>query len=313
MLNAADIPDTTLPSIIDYADPVVADKMANGRMNTGDEQLLKNIASSIRRGYPQMRTGPVQPSRICLVGSGPSLDETEDELRQLLWEGATLVTLNGAYHWCRARNLKPQTQIVMDARACNARFVTPYVPKCNYVLASQCDPAVWDAVQGYPDVWIFHPVVKSAESEATALLDAFYAGNWLGIGGGTTVATRAINLLRTAGYVRFDLFGIDCCWLEQSHHALAQPENDHDARHRSVVDLSIKGAPGSAQFTVSPWHVKQFEDFLAILKVNGQHFTIQVHGSGMLARAMQMLGHANVDSLSLSQGAQHGSPGVSSL
>lgn len=313
MLNAADIPDGALPQIIDYADPIVADKMANGRMNTADETLLKNIASSIRRGYPQMRTGPVQPSRICLVGSGPSLAETEDELRQLLWDGATLVTLNGAYHWCRERNLRPQTQIVMDARACNARFVAPYVPRCNYVLASQCDPAVWDAVAGYPDVWIFHPVVKNAESEATALLDAYYAGNWLGIGGGTTVATRAINLLRTAGYVRFDLFGIDCCFIGAAHHAIDQPENDHDRRHRSTVKLSVRGSSESREFDVTPWHTKQFEDFLTILKVNGQHFTINVHGSGMLAQAMQMLGHADLESITLTEGEQHGSPGVQTL
>jgi hypothetical protein len=302
MLNAADLPETILSSIIDYADPVVADKMANGRMNTADDQLRENIAKAIRRGHPQMRTGPMQPSRICLVGSGPSLAETEDELRQLLWEGATLVTLNGAYHWCRERNLRPQTQIVMDARACNARFVQPYVPRCNYVLASQCDPAVWDAVDGYPDVWIFHPVVKGKESETAALLDTFYNGNWIGIGGGTTVASRAIYLLRTSGYVRFDLFGIDCCFLGDQHHAIAQPENDHDATHRSTVTLSVKDSPDSAQFTVTPWHVKQFEDFLTILNVNGKHFTLNVHGSGLLARAMQMLGHADVESLRLTEG-----------
>lgn len=295
MLNAADTPSGPLPAIIDYVDPVVASHMANGQMNTTEDRLLVNIAAAIRRGHPQMRTGQVHPQRICLVGSGPSLADTEGELRQLLWDGAILVTMNGAYHWCRERNLKPQTQIVMDARASNARFVQPYVPKCNYVLASQCDPAVWDAVAEYPDVWIFHAVTKASEGQTAELLDRYYGGQWLGIGGGTTVATRAINLLRTVGYVRFDLFGIDCCWLGDAHHALPQPENDHDKP--STVTVSVRGSTETVTRQVSPWHLKQYEDFLTVMHVNGQHFLLEVHGSGLLAETMRILGTDSVDDL----------------
>jgi hypothetical protein len=267
-------------------------------MNTESEQLLANITSSIRRGHPQMRTGPVQNARICLVGSGPSLNETENELRQLLWDGAILVTLNGAYHWCQERNLKPQTQIVMDARSSNARFVTPYVPKCNYVLASQCDPSVWTAVEDYPDVWIWHAVVK-AESETSSLLDNYYGGNWVGIGGGTSVATRAINLLRVAGYIRIDLFGIDCCWLGDVHHALAQPENAHE--RPSQIEIGVRGHQEMKLFTVSPWHIKQFEDCLTIMHVNGKHFQLNVHGSGLLAHTLSVLGSDTIEDLVIHQ------------
>jgi len=298
MLNAADLPATELPSIIDYVDPSVAHKMAHGKMNTESSRLQENIAASIRRGHPQMRTGPVQHARVCVVGSGPSLNETEGELRQLLWDGAILVTLNGAYHWCRERNLKPQTQVVMDARPGNARFVTPYVPKCNYVLASQCDPAVWDAVSEYPDVWIWHAVVK-AEGETSKILDAYYGGNWVGIGGGTSVVTRAINLLRVAGYVRMDLFGIDCCWMGDAHHAMPQPENSHDTP--TEVEVGVHGRGDKKVFTVSPWHVKQFEDCLTIMHVNGRHFQLEVHGSGLLAHALRVLGGDSMENLEVNQ------------
>lgn len=275
-------------AVVDYADAVVADRMAHGRVNTDAETIVANIRSSIRRGYPQMRPGPVRPERVCLVGSGPSLHETEDELRQLLWEGASLVTLNGAYHWCRERNLRPQTQIVMDARASNARFLTPYVPKCNYVLASQCAPELWDTIKDYPDVWIFHAVVKGAE-DASVLLDAYYAGNWIGTGGGTTVASRAINLLRQAGYVRFDLFGIDCCWHGDEHHALEQPENAGDQRVR--VWAGAKDRPETMRpFLVSPWMLKQCEDLLTQMAVNGKHYLLAAHGKGMFAYLLRILG-----------------------
>lgn len=225
MLNAdRTVNNDEARSVLAYDNPSVAHAMANGKMNTDDAALLENIKFSVRLGHPQMRTWPVRGDRVCLVGSGPSLTETLPALREAVWDGAKLVTLNGAYHWCIDHGLKPDTQIVMDARASNARFVSPEVPGCRYVLASQCAPETWAAVAGRPDVWIWHAVVR-AEDEITKFLDAYYQDHWYGVGGGTTVATRALMLLRMAGYVRFDLFGVDCCWMGDVHHAMPQPED----------------------------------------------------------------------------------------
>lgn len=288
MLNASEDVTPDALRVIDYVDPVTAHQMASGRMNTDEAQVLANIQGAVRRGYPQMRTWPMRPERICLVGSGPSVEDTLPELRQLIWEGASLVTLNGAYHWAISKNLRPNTQIVMDARPSNARFVEPAVPNCRYVLASQCDPAVWDAVEGRPDVWIFHAVVKQ-EGAASTFLDQFYSGNWLGVGGGTTVATRAISLLRMAGYLRFDLFGIDCCWRGDQHHVITQPENARDRRVR--VSVSDRDHPETRRdFDCAPWHIKQFEDLLTMMSVNGQHFQLAAHGDGMFSYMLHTLG-----------------------
>lgn len=299
MLNAGVVLEgATLPRVIEYVDPSVSSGMANGRMNTGEDVLLSNIASAIRRGHPQMKTGPNRPERICLVGSGPSLNDSLDELRQLLWDGAILVTLNGAYHWCIERNLRPQTQIVMDARASNARFVQPAVPKCNYLLASQCAPEVWAAVDGRPHVSIFHALIKH-EGDASALLDAYYSGNWIGIGGGVTVASRALYLLRTAGYLKFDLFGIDCCWRGETHHALPQPENDADRPFRVRIGLTNQPETERA-FMVTAAMLKQYEDFLTLLAINGRVLHLTAHGDGLLSHAMQMLGADPASALSMS-------------
>lgn len=282
MLNAGEAQDAPAAGgVIAYADASVASSMASGRMNTDEATLLEHVRFSSRLGYPQMRTWPVRADRVCLVGSGPSLTDTLPALRQAVWEGAKLVTLNGAYHWCIDHNLKPDTQIVMDARASNVRFVQPDVPGCRYVLASQCAPETWAAVAGRPDVWIWHGVVR-ADDAITEFLDSYYAKNWFGVGGGTTVATRALTLLRMAGYVRFELFGVDCCWLGGAHHALAQPENDRDG----AMTVQVEGR----EFHVAAWHLKQFEDFCAVLKLNGQHFALTVHGEGLLAYVLRTLG-----------------------
>jgi hypothetical protein len=298
MLNASEVEAPA--GVVDYQDPVVAHHMANGAMNTTDEQILANVTSSIRRGHPQIKTHANNPLRVCLVGSGPSLESTLPELRQLVWEGASLVTLNGAYHWCLEHGLKPQTQIVMDARPSNARFVQPEVPHCHYVLASQCAPDTWDAVAGRPSVWIFHPVTKK-DGPVSTLLDRYYGEQWIGVGGGTTVATRALTLMRITGHLRFDLFGIDCCWLNDTHHAVPQPENDGDARTRSTITVGVRGSDETRTFQASGWHVKQLEDALTIFRTNGKYFQIDVHGDGMLAHVMRMLGTAPLDDLTLTK------------
>jgi hypothetical protein len=255
-----------------------------GRVNVDDDTLLANVRSAIRRPYPQIRPQALTYDRVVLVGGGPSLADTEAELVDLVQGGAKLVTVNGSYQWCLERNLFPKTQIVMDARPSNARFLEPYVPGCRYVLASQCAPEAFDTVAGRPDVWIFHAVNEEAGA-FRELLDAHYLGQWFGVGGGVTVVTRAISLLRSVGYLRFDLFGVDCCFLGGHHHAYAQEEN---ARDRAVpFDISPAGHPEITRtFQCAPWMAKQFECVLQMMRVNGQHFQLAVHGDGLLAYAL---------------------------
>ena len=116
--------------------------LSQGCMNTPMEAILENITSSIRRGHPQVQPAGIKPQVVCLVGGGPSLETTEEELRQLVFEGAIVCTVNGAYNWCIERNLRPSAQVVIDARSFNKRFLEPEVPNCRYYIGSQAHPAV---------------------------------------------------------------------------------------------------------------------------------------------------------------------------
>jgi hypothetical protein len=263
----------------------------HGEINVEEAQLLANVRSAMRRPYPQIRPQPRSADRVALVGGGPSLNDTVDELVALIQGGAKLVALNGAYDWCLQRNLFPKMQIVMDARPTNARFLATAIPNCHYVLASQCAPEVWDAVEGRPNVWMFH-AANGTDGPLKTMLDEHFLGNWFGVGGGTTVGTRAINLLRAIGHLRFDLFGLDSCFMGDEGHAYPQPENERDR----IVNYHVHpiGAPGQARiFRVAPWHIKQLEDFLQLIRINGEHFVITAHGNGLLAYALAQ--SANVE------------------
>jgi len=280
MLNAAIPIDDRVLRVTGYGDPDLDHLMRHGRVNVDDATIVANISSAIQRGYPQIRPGPPRPDDVCLVGSGPSLAETEDELGNLVETGAKLVTMNGSYHWCLARGWHPKTQIVMDARPSNARFLRPAVPDCRYVLASQCAPDAWDAVAGRPHVWIFHAAYGPGSTAAEAL-DTFYDHKWWGVGGGITVLTRAIFLLSMCGWSKFHLFGVDSCWRGDAHHAFVQPENDDD----QYVALTVEDPdlPGSARlFRASLWQLKQAEDFVTLIRLYGDRFVLNIHGDGLL-------------------------------
>ena len=261
--------------------------LSEGHANVTDDIIVANINHAIRLGHPQVWGQPVNADRVVLVGGGPSLAKTLPELRELYFEGAKVVTVNGAYSWCIERNIRPSCQILVDARSSNARFVDPEVPQCRYYLASQCHPDTWARVAGREHVAIFHSLGPDGEdTDAKLALEHYYLGNWQGIAGGTTVTSRAIGLLRALGFLRFDLFGVDSCYLDGQHHAYDQPENARDTR------VTVEAAPSghddmARRFECAPWHLKQLEDFLRFIKFNGDKFLLNVHGDGLLAHALQ--------------------------
>jgi hypothetical protein len=243
------------------------------------------VKHSIRLGYPQIRPEHPKTDRVCIVGGGPSLADTFEELRQLYFEGAKVVTVNGSAAWCLERNIRPSAHIVLDARPQNARFVNPPIPKCKYFIASQCHPETWAALEGRPDVFIWHAAVKGNPTIG-ALLNGFYQGLWMETPGGTTVVMRALAILAGAGFLRFDLFGVDSCFLGGAHHGYDQPENAGDRPYE--VTVSPTGHPELARtFHCAGWHLKQLECFLQTVRINGNSFLLNVHGDGLLAYALK--------------------------
>ena len=294
----APVDDTPIP------DPVEPERLSpeiksviegvelDGRMNTSDEEVLANIKHSIRLGYGQVWTQGRNPEVVCLVAGGPSLDDTVDELRELVFEGALIVTVNGSYDWCIEHNFKPNAHVVIDARKENAKFLSRPVENCRYYLSSQCHPDSWERVKDRKYVGIMHAFGPD-DTEIKKVLDEYYTGGrWENMGGGTTVASRTVGMLRTLGYLRFHLFGVDSCWMGMKNHAYVQDQNKNDRR------IKVKANPSnhdemSRDFFCAPWHLKQLEDFLTFIQTNHRHFLLNVHGDGLLAYALS--NYANLE------------------
>ena len=280
--------------------------MKSGVLNTEEEELRANVKHNIAQGWKQVHPQPTNDLECMIVGGGPSLSSFEDEIRAKRAEGVKLITLNGAYNWALEHDLVPSAQIVVDARAFNARFTKPVIEGFKsseldgevqgplYFIASQCHPSV---LEGLPRdrTYLFHTMVTLVKD----LLDEQYTKEWHSVPGGSTVLLRAIPLLRMLGYTKFHLYGIDSCLAPTDgqtlpdgsprydrrpgltatmlHHAYAQPEND-----KSMV-LPVTVNPGGRIFYCHGWMIAQAQEFMDLIQILGDVIELEIHGDGLLA------------------------------
>lgn len=263
------------------------------RLNVPDENIKRNIEINIRRGLPQVHTLMPQPVELAIVGGGWSLNDTESELRDLLFQGRVpgnipvkVVALNGAGNWLVERNIYPSAHYIMDARESSVEFLAHKTPGCRYLIASQCDPAIFDALEG-EDVHIFHVLSGSSdkgkdgkqkqEDDLKVLLDRYYNKRWQEIPGAGTIGIVSLPLSSVLGFSKFHLFGIDSCYPDgdRYHHAYPQPVNDGE----TVAKFWCAGR----EFRCSPWQASQANNFMEVTKALGEHLQIAIYGDGLLA------------------------------
>lgn len=296
-----------------------------GILNVGEEKAKENVKHNIVQGYAQVEPYQVSPVEVVLLGGGPSLLDNLATIKQLKAEGCKIVTLNGAYKWALDNDLGPVTEIIVDARPFNARFVEPVREDCMYLIASQCDPSVF-AKLPKPRVFIWH----SCSELFKDILNAQYPV-WYGVPGGTTVMLRALPLLRMLGFKRFHMFGFDSCL--QTRYALKNKDTgkwcegtfdgkkeilDYNTREMAEtmapgladygepnveivemyghhayqqpendVDMVMPVNVGGRIFPCHAWMASQASEFIKLIAVFGNEIELEVYGDGLLRHILQ--------------------------
>jgi len=259
------------------------------RVNQNAWRIRANIRNNIRRQIPQLAPHNPQPRQhIAIVGGGWSLNSPDvyEELRQLYFDGVKLVALNGAANWLIERNLRPSMHICMDSRPENVEFVRKEIPHCRYMLASQCDPSMFDACEDR-DVTIFHLYTEDAPDArrpdpVNRRLDAYYRENWVKVPTAGTSGIVAPLICRILGFEFQHLFGVDSCYAPdgESHHAYPQSMNDGEGAVNFVTS-------DGRVFKCSAWQASQAQTFIEMLSVYSRQMNISVHGDGLIAHLLK--------------------------
>ncbi len=259
------------------------------RVNQSAWIIAKNIRHNITRQFPQFTAYDAQPyQHIAIVGGGWSLNDPKvyEELRQLYFEGTKLVALNGAGKWLMERNMRPSMMICMDSRPQNIEFLRDPIPNCKYLIASQCDPSMFDICEDR-DTTIFHLYCDADDEEKhsatiNAHLDNFYNKRWTKVPTAGTAGICAPMMCRMLGFEFQHLFGIDSCYAPTGeHHAYPQSWNDDEGA------VLFEASDGRV-FRASAWQASQAQTFVEMISVHGNQIQMSVHGDGLIAHLLKI-------------------------
>ena len=232
--------------------------------NTSDDDLYTHIkANSIGRS-DWVKCLPEHDGMAIIVGSGPSLADTIEDIRQLKLGGGTIFALNGAAKFLNDRGILPDYQVLLDAR----RETSTLIDKAKrYLFASQVHP---DCFVIKPEAQLWHLQIGDVEKELE-----WYEPAYALIGGAASVGNTAPCLAYTLGYRNVHLFGYDSSNKDGHGHAFYQAMNVDDPQ----AITTFNGKEYSSSFTMK-LQAERFRGIAQALVDSGVSLT--VHGTGLL-------------------------------
>lgn len=232
--------------------------------NTPDDQLYRNIKANSARNNEWMKLQDEHNGVAILCGSGPSLRDSIDEIKELIKQGGKVFALNNAANYLSSIGIMADYQVILDARPETADLIGP---AREHLFASQVHPDCFDAM---PSAKIWHLQIENID-EYIPVVD----GDILFIGGAASVGNTATCLAYSMGYRKMHCFGYDSSNKGESSHAIHQKMNDGEPLC-SVRFLD-------KDYTCSITMKMQAERFLetgSALRIAG--CDIEVHGYGLL-------------------------------
>lgn len=245
--------------------------------NTDGGKTRANVRASSERGLGVVGVLDKNDRVAVIVGGGPSLKSNWMEIFHWISRGADIFTLNGAAKFFNERCILPTYQVVVDPRETNVSMLGKAK---EYLIASQCDPAVFDALPS-EHTGLFHMVGSCVEDGKSIV-------NGTLIGGNVTVGLVAMNLAYTLGYREMHLYGYDSSYADNEHHAYDQGQSDQEKKIIQVyADVNGEMVPFTTNFAMAK-QAELFPKTAELLCEAGA--VISVHGTGLLptiANSMQ--------------------------
>jgi Protein of unknown function DUF115/Methyltransferase domain len=238
--------------------------------NVSHDKVMENVRSACARKLPWFDFDRTPNDRhAVIVGGGPSLVDTIDDIKKRYAHGQEVWALNNSAAFLIEHGIIPDAHFIVDARPENAEFVRNSHATTTYYIASQCHPAVFGAL-AHRNVVLWHAQTEGVDE---ALKDVTDKPVHL-IGGGSTVALHAMSMAFLMGYKKIHCYGMDSSYRD-THHAYPQALNDSDI----VLDVLY----GDHKFKCSSWMTGQANEFMDWYRLLSElDCTITVHGDGLL-------------------------------
>jgi len=234
-----------------------------------DAKVRDNMRSALERNIPLEIRAIYAPNgdTLSVMAGGPSLART--------WRQAEgkVIAVNGVHNWLVERGMVPWACCLLDVNPDLRDWILPR-DDVIYFVASMADPETFDHLAGR-HVVLWH---ASGPGGVDAVLNE-RSGDWLLVGGGTTVALRCLNLGYILGYRRFRFFGLDSSYENGVSHAY---------HHETLPTVTVEA--GGREFVTQAGFARQVMDFCSVMdgftsgRLTGkpESLDVQVIGDGLL-------------------------------
>lgn len=200
---------------------------------------------------------------MILLGGGPSIDLAKDQ-----YLIGKRVVLGSSHDYVLKNICTPDIAVFMDPTETFSSMIKCPNPDVTYYVASQCDPALFDLLLDNN----CNVIVWNNDSGLKGLS---YGGGII-IGGGCTVATRALYIGVCMGYRNFDLYGVDSSLIENRNHPYFHPA---DVKHFDIQNVKC----GEKYFQSTTDMLAQAIDFYKINEKFGDKWDLNFVGPGLLS------------------------------
>ena len=237
----------------------------------GDDVVRENMVAALERDLADFTPSlVVHDGTMVIVGSGPSLADYADEIRQHRKEGRPIMAIKGAHEWLIERDIVPDLAVSMDSQATSLRFFKSRRQDVCYLLASKVHPDVFDHLADCQVVrwhgWMGDDSDKLAPQGACM------------VGGGSTSGLRGITLAWLLGFRRVVLYGFDSC--------LKGDQMRVDGSAKQQWTMPLQAGPGGPLRVCDAALASQALEFQAMTFDAMPGMKIKVVGDGLIADIM---------------------------
>lgn len=232
--------------------------------NTDDEEIKDNIMINSRRAGKWQRLEAEHNKTAILCGSGPSLADNVEKIRQWQEEGGIVFAMNGAAKFLNDRGVLADYQVMIDARPITADLVGPAK---QHLFASQVSYLCFEKA---PNAIVWHLQIEGIDD-----LLPEYNDDYCLIGGAASVGNTATCLAYAMGFRNLQIYGYDSSNKGENSHSFHQKMNDGEP----MASVRFGGKDYICSLTMK-LQAEKFMDTARILMSYG--VKIDVHGYGLL-------------------------------
>lgn len=227
------------------------------------ETRAAHMRFAMARNLPGIFTHPAagfaKDKPLAILAGGPSLKI----FKPRSWKGDTMVC-GSAHDAVRRWFWHPTYAVCLDGEEGMAQFYHRAHGKTDFLIASTCHPKMFRFLR-HRRVWLWH----SAGDVDNAIIE----GQQL-VGGGSTVALRAIAIAVIFGYRDLHFFGLDSCLIGGHEHSY-----DHMMQRPAAFDVAVNGE----RFTTTLALIAQAQEFMQMWRDHRDLYDVTVYGNGLIA------------------------------